>query len=208
MGKLTLAFKGRPLEAYQFDAGKIYIGRDPSNAVHIDSLGVAPVHASICFDQDPPLLTHDDEQYILLVNGHKKTEHGLHHGDSIAIGKYSLHFSEEAQTIFTPAPQPTQKEAAAPASPQIKATMQFLSGPNIGRLMSLKRGLTRIGKKESGLAVIAHRKDGYYISHLDGENPVLINGKLLENDSARLNENDIVEIDKIEMQIFLEEELD
>jgi len=213
VGKLTLSFKGKPIHAYQFEEGEIQIGRDNSSDICIDSLAVAPNHALVNFDRSPPLLKQVDTQFNLLVNGQKKPEHRLDHGDTIMVGKHTLLFTEESQSIFTPPEPPSadlssiQPFVISPSeeSQPGKATLQIMSGANIGRLMSLKKGLTRIGKKDSGMAVIAHRKNGYYLSHLDGENPVLINGKPLENGSVLLNEGDVVEIDRVKMQFFREE---
>jgi hypothetical protein len=215
VGKLTLSFKGKPIQAYQFEEGEIRIGREETSDIHIDSLAIAPNHALISFDKTPPLLKQLDSQLNLLVNGQKKSEHALEHGDSITVGKHTLLFTEESQSIFiAPEPSPESTAPTTSAAPfaiaqpekeQPNAALQIMSGPNIGRLINLKKGLTRIGKKGSGMAVIAHRKNGYYLSHLDGDNPVLINGKPLENGSALLTEDDVLDIDNIKMQFFYEE---
>lgn len=214
MGKLTLSFKGKPIQAYQFEEGEIQIGRGETNDICIDSLAIAPNHALINFDRTPPLLKQLDDQFNLSVNGQKKAEYTLEHGDTISIGKHTLYFTEESPPIFAAAehsgvsrpdtPSAAPFTSTQPADNQPSATLQIMSGANIGRLISLKKGLTRIGKKGSGMAVIAHRSNGYYLSHLDGQNPVLINGKPLENGSALLAEEDIVEIDKVKMQFFHE----
>lgn len=215
MGKLTLSFKGKPIQAYQFEEGEIRIGREETSSIHIDSLAIAPNHALINFDKTPPLLKQLDEQFNLLVNGQKKPEHTLEHGDSITVGKHTLLYTEESQSAFI-VPEPPSKTTAPVASvasftttqpekEQPSAALQIMSGTNIGRLINLKKGLTRIGKKGSGMAVIAHRKNGYYLSHLDGSSPLLINGKSLENGSALLAEDDILDIDGIKMQFFYEE---
>lgn len=211
MGKLTLSFKGKPIQAYQFETGEIQIGRDNSNNIYIDSLAVAPSHALIDFSQSPPQLTSLDEQFPLLINGQKKSEHSLEHGDNISIGKHTLTYTIESQSIFSAPepgiitafpkqPSPSTSEAAQP----IDAALQIMSGENIGRLISLKKGLTRIGKKGSGMAIIAHRKNGYYLSHLDGENQLMINGSAVDNESTLLKEEDIVIIDTVKMQFFHE----
>jgi len=215
VGKLTLSFKGKPIQAYQFEEGEIRIGREEANNIHIDSLAVAPNHASIVFDQTPPLLKQLDNQFNLLVNGQKKAEHALEHGDEITVGKHTLLFTEESQSVFSSSKSSEELDASAnignpftvatPEKEQPSAALQIMSGTNIGRLMNLKKGLTRIGKKGSGMAVIAHRKNGYYLSHLDGSNPVLINGKPLEDGSALLTEDDILQIDSVKMQFFYEE---
>jgi hypothetical protein len=214
VGKLILSFKGKPIQAYQFETGKIHIGRDSSNNIFIDSLAVAPSHALIDFNQNPPQLNVLDKQFQLLVNGQKKSAHTLAHGDRITIGKHTLIFTEESQSIFSPPEPKPDTVTAFPKQPALStvtedsqaadATLQIMSGENIGRLISLKKGLTRIGKKGSGMAIIARRKNGYYLSHLDGENQLMINGKVIDNASTLLKEEDIVIIDSVKMQFFHE----
>ncbi len=214
MGKLILSFKGKPIQAYQFETGKIQVGRDRSNDICVDSLAVAPSHALIDFSQNPPQLKALDEQFQLLVNGQKKSDHTLEHRDRITVGKHTLIFTEESQSIFSPPESKPDTVTIFPKQPTISteaensqaadATLQIMSGENIGRLISLKKGLTRIGKKGSGMAIIAHRKNGYYLSHLDGENQLMVNGKAVDNESTLLKEEDIVIIDTVKMQFFHE----
>jgi hypothetical protein len=48
--------------------------------------------------------------------------------------------------------------------------IQILSGPNAGRELPLSKPLTTLGKPGTQVAVIAKRRQGYYITHVEGAN--------------------------------------
>lgn len=187
MVKLTVSFKGNPIKTHQFDGGIITIGRDPDNTICIDSLGIAPKHVIIDLEhRKGPQLMREDERFPVEVNGHSTYRHLLAHGDTIRLGKYTLHYADERAN---PAIQ-----LAEPDGEESEASLQILSGKNIGRIIPLKRALTRLGNHDS-VAVIARRKNGYFLSSLTGGERIKINGNPLKDQTIRLNCGDKLEID-------------
>jgi hypothetical protein len=79
-----------------------------------------------------------------------------------------------------------------------------MDGQHIGRILPLKKSMTRIGQSGSGIAIISRRKDGYFISTLEGNANISINQKSLGEQTMPLTNNDIVNIDNVSMQFFLE----
>lgn len=213
MAKLTLTFKGRPIQAYQFETGEtVSIGRNEGNEICIDSLAVAPVHAQIRFEQEKSTIHQSSSEFPLRVNNSQTSEQPLNHGDQITIGKHILYFTEDT-TLLEPASSPEVSreveddlellnEELKNAAQQTDAQLQILNGKNIGRIITLKKGLTRLGKPDTGVAVIARRKDGFYISALDGNPLIRVNTELIDNRSVKLNEGDTLEIEKTSMQFF------
>ena len=107
------------------------------------------------------------------------------------------------------APRPSPPQAPAPAAPAVTAmpggqgTIQILSGPNAGRELPLLKALTTLGKPGVQVAVIAKRPHGYYITHVEGANFPVVNGKALDAQAHQLNDHDIIELAGVKMEFFL-----
>ncbi len=67
-----------------------------------------------------------------------------------------------------------------------EASLQIISGPHIGRILVLKKNMTRIGNPKAGIAVISRRKDGFYISALENLNKLEVNNTAVGDNSVKL----------------------
>jgi hypothetical protein len=78
--------------------------------------------------------------------------------------------------------------------------IQVQNGEFLGRIIFLNRSLTRLGLSADTCAVVAHRSDGYYLSHLDGEIPPFLNGASIGDRTVRLQHGDTIEVQGIAMK--------
>jgi len=103
------------------------------------------------------------------------------------------------------APAPTPRPAGAPAAAEAQAmgVIQILSGPSAGKEMELTKNLTTLGKPGVQVAVITRRPQGYFITHVEGANFPLVNGKMLDAQAHRLNDHDVLELAGVKMEFFL-----
>lgn len=90
---------------------------------------------------------------------------------------------------------------AAPAQPML-ATVQILSGPNIGKELDLVKNLTTLGKPGVQVAVLTRRPHGYFITHVEGATYPVLNGKALDEHPHQLNDHDIIELAGIKMEFY------
>ncbi len=102
-----------------------------------------------------------------------------------------------------PAPSPPAQAPAATAVPGGQGTIQILSGPNAGKELPLLKALTTLGKPAVQVAVIAKRPHGYFITHVEGANFPVVNGKALDAQAHQLNDHDIIELAGVKMEFFL-----
>jgi len=79
-----------------------------------------------------------------------------------------------------------------------------MDGPHIGRILTLKKAMTRLGHEGSGVIVISRRKDGYYLSALQGHDGLVLNKEPLGDRTVLLQNNDVIVVEKTPMQFFLE----
>ena len=98
---------------------------------------------------------------------------------------------------------PTASAAGPSAATQGGGTIQILSGPNAGKELSLAKPLTTLGKPGVQVAVIAKRPQGYFITHVEGANFPVVNGKTLDSQARQLSDHDIIELASVKMEFFL-----
>jgi pSer/pThr/pTyr-binding forkhead associated (FHA) protein len=206
MAKLTLTFKGQSLQAIMLKPGEIGIGRDPSNALHIDSLAVAPVHAIIESTGDQAIIREVNVEFPVFVNGKKVVEHVLGHGDRITIGKHVILYSkDDAFGSERLADLDREPEVWTEADAKyFNGSLQVLNGRQIGLVIPLKKSLVRLGKEGSGVVVVAKRKNGYFISPLAEGTSLSVNDKPVKDQAVLLNDGDIIKVNDSLMQFFQE----
>jgi len=149
-----------------------------------------------------------------LVNDQHTKEWSLQNNDIINIGKHYIvynttdEFSEKV-LVSTPADfgdadvrALNEKLEEAVKSPE--ANLQVLNGMHIGRILRLKKAMTRLGHEGAGVIVIARRKDGYFLSALQGHEGLAINDEPLGDRTVQLQRNDVIVVDSTSMQFFLD----
>jgi predicted component of type VI protein secretion system len=98
--------------------------------------------------------------------------------------------------ILSPAPEP------APVNTTI-GRLQVLNGSSLGKELVLNKALTTLGKPGVQVAVITKRPQGYFITHVEGQNHPKVNEKTVGAQAHPLNEHDVIEIAGVKMEFFL-----
>ncbi len=205
MAKFTLFFKDKPLQTYEFATGVIYIGRDTTNNITIDSLAVAPIHAVVNIRTTDCLIKQVSNEFPLIVNGKPYQEHYLNNLDQISIGKHAiLYANQNLKHEHTAFGAPESMDAATNVHTEVKdANLQVMDGKHIGRIIPIKKAITRMGRSGEGVVIITKRKEGYFISALESNINLTINQKTLDDQIIKLSHEDLITIDNIAMQFFL-----
>ena len=92
--------------------------------------------------------------------------------------------------------------AHADHAPLPDAAIQVLSGAAAGRTLDLTKNLTTIGKPGLQVAVITKRPSGYFITHVEGGQYPVLNGRTLDAQAHPLADHDVIEIAGIKMEFF------
>lgn len=79
------------------------------------------------------------------------------------------------------------------------AKVQVLNGPSAGKELELRKALTTLGKPGVQVAVITRRAHGYFITQVEGPNPV-VNGQPIGAQAHPLVENDVIELAGVKME--------
>lgn len=213
MAKLTVYFKYKAIDSYIFENGVIHIGRDETNNIVIDSLAVAPAHAAIVIRDDSCTIKQLNESFPLIINGQRIKECQLNNNDTITIGKHDVVYNttesvveanEDSHEVVESViygresfDYDAEHNAHLPA-----ASLQVMNGQNIGKVLTLKKAMTRLGSNGNGVVVITKRKDGYFVSALENIGKLEVNNKPIENSYVKLNNNDMLTINQVSLQFF------
>ncbi len=214
MAKFTVFFKDKAIHSTIFDTGIVHIGRDETNELVVDSLAVAPAHAVAILKDGGCVVKQLNEKFPLLVNNQSTKEWNLNNNDVINVGKHYILYNTSESFIRPSNPPgfaPTRSDEDLTALNEkleenvrlAEAHLQIMDGPHIGRILPLKKPLTRLGHEGGSVAVIARRRDGYYVSALQSRDGLLLNRQSLEESTVLLRNGDVLQIDKTPMQFFM-----
>lgn len=214
MAKFTIFFKDKAIHSAIFDTGIVHIGRDDTNELIVDSLAVAPAHAVAILKDGNCVVKQLNEKFPLSVNNQITKEWNLNNNDVINVGKHYILYNTSESFI-----RPSSAASSAPTKSDedlnalnekleenvrlAEAHLQIMDGPHIGRILPLKKALTRLGHEGGSVAVIARRRDGYYVSALQSHDDLLLNRESLAESIVLLRNGDVLQIDKTPMQFFM-----
>lgn len=106
----------------------------------------------------------------------------------------------QAQDTSSPVVSAPSTSPATAAQPP--AVIQLLNGANIGKELELTKSLTTLGKPGVQVAVIAKRPHGYFLTHVEGAQYPVVNGKTLDPQAYHLQDHDVIEIAGAKMEFF------
>lgn len=207
MAKFTVFFKDKPINSSIFESGVVHIGRDDTNDLIIDSLAIAPAHAAVILGDSETTIRQLNADFPLIINGDLQKECKLQSGNTIIIGKHRIIYSDTEAIPPTPIPFQDPEDERLNKELSLRdqlpeANFQVMGGPHIGRLIPLKKSMTRLGRN-GGVIIVTRRADGYYISMLEPDKHIKLNNTPLDDQTILLKNSDVLLVDKIPMQFFM-----
>lgn len=233
MAKLILSMDGLVLKEIPLNRERLTIGRKPHNDIQIDNLAISGEHAAVVTILADSFLEDLNSTNGTLVNGQAIKKHFLRNNDVVELGKYKLKYLADLQadvaandfeknaairsgSLKNPlelklapgdrtlsASNVSAGVASQPKAPAQIAAVQILNGANAGKELDLVKTLTTLGKPGAQVAVIARRPHGFFITHVEGTQYPVVNGKTLDAQAHPLFDHDVIEIAGIKMEFFL-----
>ncbi len=185
MAKLILTRDNKTLKTLFLTGTRMWIGSGPECDIRIADNGEAEPLASITHQDKRFVLSSSNPNRQLQVNHGYAETHYLIDGDVIHLGDFTLLFSESVQ----------EEPATGPGDRQRSGYLKVTGGKSRGRVIRLTGAVTRFGKTGSIAVMISRRSDGYYLSHLEGNEFPRVNHTPVGEDPYPLNDGDTIEID-------------
>ncbi len=116
-----------------------------------------------------------------------------------------------ARAAFAPSPAITPALAPASAATtsqtigHAQGVIRYLSGARVGRELRLLKPLTTLGKPGTQVAVVTRRHEGYFIAHVEGATPTLVNGRPITATPHQLKDRDTFELADVRMEFLLQD---
>lgn len=221
MGKLIVTDGSGMTQEYALDKERVTIGRHPDNDISLNDKAVSGHHAIVITILQDSFLEDLDSTNGTQVNNKQIAKHPLVNGDVISIGRNTMTFEKskpaeddfDQTMVIKPATfgatfdSPDNKiPLNAPAKPLV-GKLRVANGANSGKELELTKALTTVGRPGVQVAAITRRADGYYIVHVGGQSSgskrPLVNGKEIDAQANKLNNNDLIELAGTQMHFIL-----
>lgn len=157
------------------------LGRHPRNDIVLSHPAVSGEHAVIVTILDDSFLEDLHSTNGTFVNGHRIGKHFLQHQDAIKMAKFQVEFVADGV------------RPSAAAQP-VLAEIEVLNGNNAGKHVALTKPQTTLGRAGVQVVVIHRQPELYTITHVEGEQPPLLNGVALTKRPERLNHGDLIDL--------------
>lgn len=166
---------------------------------------------------DKHYLQHGDEIIIgrhLIAFDAETDQHGKPSGvpeamaDTMIGGPTAASMLSKTLPMDSTLPQQGEKKPRASAPGGSSDTMplaaiHILTGPGAGKELDLSRALTTVGKPGIQVAVITRRPQGYFFTHVEGQEYPLINGLPAGDHSHVLQNRDIIQLAGTKLQFMI-----
>jgi pSer/pThr/pTyr-binding forkhead associated (FHA) protein len=203
MPQLIASIQGVEVKHVFLHKDRTTLGRKPGNDIVLDTLVVSGQHCAFELSGVADVYLQDlgstNGTYVNDRMVKQRTQ--LKDGDIIAIGPYRIKYlqaSEEPSSFGS-----TQMMQAE--GPQLHASFAVISGSSAGLEVPVVKAVTTFGKPGVSVVSVAHRRGGYFVTHLGGSTAPLLNGQPLGADPVMLTNEDILDLAGTRMRFQLRE---
>lgn len=179
--KLLLSTDSQQLRQIVIDKPRLTIGRRPYNDIMLDDLTVSGEHAVLLTRAGASVIEDLRSRNGTLVNDEPVIQRALLDGDRIEIGIYRLQYVIES--LLPEGDRPPEW-----------ACLEALSGDGAGKVIAIDRPIVSLSDASGQVAVIARRRNGFFITHLEGTTFPLVNGEPTGLISCLLRADDQIEL--------------
>jgi FHA domain len=203
MPQLIASVKGVEVKHVYLHKDRTTLGRKPGNDIVLDTMVVSGQHCA--FDlvgvADVYLVDLGSTNGTYVNDRMVKERTRLNDGDVIAIGPYRIKYlqASEAPSTFG------GTMAFTPEAPLLQGVFTIESGTSAGLEVPVVKAVTTFGKPGVSVVSVAQRRGGYFVTHLGGSTPPVLNGLALGNDPVLLTDQDVLDLAGTRMRFQLRE---
>ena len=193
MPQLIATVEGVEIKHVYLTKDRTTLGRAPDNDIVFDNMVVSGHHCVFELkgldDVSIEDLRSTNGTYI---DGKMVKRQRLQDGDVIAIGNFRIQYKEATEHPSTFGETATMQFEVGARSKH--AVFQVLNGSSAGLEVPVVKAVTTFGKPGSCVVSVSHRREGYFVGHLDGAMPPSLNGDPIPDQPVMLSNHDVLEI--------------
>ena len=205
MPQLIATVEGVEIKHVYLTKDRTTLGRKAGNDIVLDNLVVSGTHCAFELKGLADVYIEDlgSTNGTFVNNKRVKERQQLQDGDTIAIGHFRIQFlTASGDSGFG---QTTAFDSMMPGSAQLQASFQVLDGSSAGLEVPVVKAVTTFGKPGVTVVAVSHRRNGFFVAHLDGNVVPTLNGQPLKADPVLLSNGDVLGLDGTRMAFQLRE---
>jgi len=207
MPQLIASVEGVEIKHVYLQKDRTTLGRKPDNDIVFDNLVVSGHHC--VFDLKGLADVYIEDLHSTngtYVNGKMVVRQRLHDGEVISIGNFRIQYlsASERPSSFSETAAMKLDAGGQPARLP-HAIFRVLNGSSEGLEMPVVKAVTTFGKPGVSVVAVSHRRDGYYVAHLDGDAKPVLNGNPIGDVPVVLSDDDVLELAGTRMLFSLKE---
>jgi pSer/pThr/pTyr-binding forkhead associated (FHA) protein len=203
MPQLIATVKGVEVQHVYLHKDRTTLGRKPGNDIVLDTMVVSGQHCAFDLVGVADVYVEDlGSTNGTYVNDRMvKARTRLADGDVIAIGPYRIKYlqASEAPSTFG------GTQAFMPDGPLLQASFEVISGSSAGLEMPVVKTVTTFGKPGVSVVSVAHRRGGFFVTHLGGATAPRVNGRPVGAEPVLLSDQDVLDLAGTQMRFQLRE---
>ena len=210
MPQLIASVKGVEVKHVYLTKDRTTLGRKTGNDIVLDTMVVSGSHCAFDLVGVADVYLQDlGSTNGTYVNDHMVRERTkLRDGDVIAIGPYRIKYlqaSEEPAASSFGETQAFMLGGDSVMPPQLQASFSVISGSSAGLEVPVVKAVTTFGRPGVSVVSVAHRRNGFFVTHLAGNEVPKLNGRPLGDDAMLLSDQDVLELAGTQMRFQLRE---
>lgn len=181
------------------EKARLSIGRRAYNDLVLEHATVSGEHAVVHLQRGEILIRDLNSRNGTLINGQPSMQHALTHGDQIEIGvcKLRLYVKRRGQTAAPIMSQQTALLVPIVTAEQLEQHQQpqanGAQGPSLPETIKLDRPINSVKANGYDVAIVARRRNSFFITHLEGLSYPRVNGQSIGLAAHPLEADDVVE---------------
>jgi pSer/pThr/pTyr-binding forkhead associated (FHA) protein len=194
VAKIIISRDQAVIREVELDKDRTTLGRKPDNDIVLPHPAMSGSHAAFNFIMDDVFLEDLGSTNGTYVNGKRVAKHLLEDHDTIVVARFKLEFIGGPRRVAPP--------QVADASVML-GSIEVKTGPNAGKRLALIKPLSTLGKPGVQVVAITRQNGDYYLAHVDGDTPPLVNGVPPGKIARKLQHGDAIELAGADMVFCL-----
>lgn len=206
MPHLIASVEGVEIKQVSLQKDRTTLGRHSDNDIVFDNMVVSGHHCVFDLKGLADVFVEDlNSTNGTYINGKMVKRQRLHDGEVIAIGNFRIQFHAGSAQPIDFSGTTAMQLGPDGGAPRLNAFFKVVNGLSAGLEMPVLKAVTTFGKPGVSVVAVSHRRDGFYVAHLDGEDRPILNGERLGEQAVRMADHDLLEIGGTHMLFLLKE---
>lgn len=205
MPQLIVTVQGVEVKHVYLHKDRTLLGRRPDNDIVLDTMVVSGQHCAFDLVGVADVFLEDlHSTNGTYVNDHMVKRRGLlQDGDIITIGPFRIRYLQASEAPNSRFGETMAMSLDAPKA--LHASFRVLSGSSAGLEVPVVKAVTTFGKPGICVVSVSHRRAGYFVAPVAGNQAALLNGRALGEEPVPLADADVLDLDGTQMLFQLRE---